>query len=145
MVHSKVRVLIYGTIWIWLLSMKDYLKTLCQNRGIARSRFEQIANVERPLSIAADIANRAKHGVLRQSRSGDFAKLQNVRISIPLTSLASIAFDKPAVRITVDIPNDSELTITAMTAFVTCRNNLMEQTHVQLGSASWTLQTTSTS
>lgn len=96
-------------LFIWLWSMKDYLKTLCENRGIAGSRIEQIVNVERPLSIAADIANRAKHGVLRESRSGDFAKLQNVMISIPQSSLASISFDKPAVRITVDTPEDAEL------------------------------------
>jgi len=95
-------------LFIWLWSMKDYLKTLCATRGIAGNRIEHIANVERSLSIAADIANRAKHGVLRESRSGDFAKLQNVRISIPQSAVASIAFGKPAVRITVAIPDDAE-------------------------------------
>ena len=97
------------TLFIWLWSMKDYLKALCATRGIAGSQIEQIANVERSLSIVADIANRAKHGVLRKSRSGDFAKLQNVSISIPQSAMASIAFDKPAVRITVNIPDDAEL------------------------------------
>ena len=96
-------------LFIWLWSMKDYLKTLCATRGIAGSRIEQIANVERSLSIAADIANRAKHGLLRKSRSGDFAKLQNVRISIPQSAVASIAFERPTIRITVSIPDDAEL------------------------------------
>gem|GEM_PF-961241 len=96
-------------LFIWIWSMKDYLKTLCETLGIAGSRIEQIANVERSLSIAADIANRAKHGVLRESRSGDFAKLQNVRISIPQSALASIAFHKPTVRIALNIPDDAEL------------------------------------
>ena len=96
-------------LFIWIWSMKDYLKTLCETLGIAGSRIEQLANIERSLSIAADIANRAKHGVLRKSRSGDFAKLQNVRISIPHSAFASIAFHRPTVRITVNIPDDAEL------------------------------------
>ena len=83
------------TLFIWLWSMKDYLKALCATRGIAGSeieqieQIEQIANVERPLSIVADIANRAKHGVLSKSRSGDFAKLQHVSISIPQSAVAT--------------------------------------------------------
>lgn len=97
------------TLFVWLWSMKDYLKALCLARGIAGRRIEQIANSERSLSIAADIANRAKHGVLKESRSGDFAKLQNVRISVPSSSLASIAFDKPAIKIAVAIPDNAEL------------------------------------
>jgi hypothetical protein len=55
------------------------------------------------------IANRAKHGVLKQSRSGDFARLQNVRISIPQSALASIKFDRPSVKIMVSVPEDAEL------------------------------------
>ena len=96
-------------LFIWLWSMKDYLKTLCATRGIAGNRIEHIANVERSLSIAADIANRAKHGVLRESRRGHFAKLQNVGISIPLAALASIAFHKPTIKFTVNIPENAEL------------------------------------
>ena len=38
-----------------------------------------------------------------------FAKLQNVSISVPQSALTSIAFDKPAVRISVGIPEDAEL------------------------------------
>ena len=97
------------TLFVWLWSMKDYLKTLCAARGIAGNRIELIANAERSLSITADIANRAKHGTLRESRSGDFAKLQNVRISVPQSALTSIAFDKPVVKISVGIPEDAEL------------------------------------
>ena len=96
-------------LFIWLWSMKDYLKSLCATRGIAGSRIEQIANVKRSLSITSDIANRAKHGVLRESRRGHFAKLQNVGISIPLAALASIAFHKPTIKFTVNIPENAEL------------------------------------
>jgi hypothetical protein len=96
-------------LFVWLWSMKDYLKTLCEVRGVVESRIEQIVNAERTLSITADIANRAKHGVLRQSRSGDFARLQNVRISIPQSALASIKFDRPSVKIMVSVPEDAEL------------------------------------
>lgn len=97
------------TLFVWLWSMKDYLKTLCASRGVAASRIEHIANAERSLSITADIANRAKHGVLKESRSGDFARLQNVSISVPQSALASIVFDRPAVKLTVDIPENAEL------------------------------------
>lgn len=97
------------TLFVWLWSMKDYLKALCKARGIAGNRIEQIANAERSLSIAADIANRAKHGTLKESRSGDFAKLQNVSISVPQSALTSIAFIKPAVRISVGMPEDAKL------------------------------------
>ena len=96
-------------LFIWVWSMKDYLKTLCKERGIPGNRIEQIANTDRSLSIVADIANRAKHGVLKESRSGDFAKLQNVKISIPQSALSSIAFEYPTIRFTVDIPADAEL------------------------------------
>jgi hypothetical protein len=97
------------TLFVWLWSMKDYLKCLCKVRGIKSKQIEQIANAERSLSIAADIANRVKHGVLTQSRSGHFARLQNVRISIPLSSVGSISFNRPTVRIEVAVPDYAEL------------------------------------
>ena len=97
------------TLFVWLWSMKDYLKSLCEARGIHGNQIEQIADSERALSISADIANRAKHGVLTRSRSGHFARLQNVRISIPMSSLGSISFDRPTVRIDVSVPDDAEL------------------------------------
>lgn len=96
-------------LFVWLWSMKDYLKTLCESRGIAADRIEHIANSNRSLAITADIANRSKHGTLKKSRSGDFAKLQNVAVSIPQSAVASIAFEKPSVIITVGIPEDAEL------------------------------------
>jgi hypothetical protein len=97
------------TLFVWLWSMKDYLKTLCKSRGIDACKIERIANENRSLSITADIANRAKHGHLKSSRSGDFAKLQNVCISIPQSALASITFEKPAVVVLVGIPEVAEL------------------------------------
>lgn len=96
-------------LFIWIWSMKDYLKILCEARGVPGKRIEQIVNSERSLAIAADIANRAKHGVLKESRSGDSARLQNVRISIPQTAMVSIAFNKDTVRMVVGLPEDAEL------------------------------------
>jgi hypothetical protein len=96
-------------LFIWLWNMKDYLKALCPSCGIASNRIEHIANAERCLTITADIANRAKHGGLRESRSEDFARLQHVGFSVPMSALSSIAFEKPAVRIVVGIPDNSEM------------------------------------
>jgi hypothetical protein len=96
-------------LFVWVWSMKDYLKTLCQDRGITGQKIENIANTNRSLSITADVANRAKHGQLTQSRSGDFARLQNVSVSIPQSAIASIAFEKQSVVIAVGIPENAEL------------------------------------
>jgi len=96
-------------LFIWIWSMKDYLKTLCGLRNVPSMRIEQIANADRSLTIVSDIANRAKHGTLTSSRSGDYAKLQNVTVTIPMSALQTIAFLKPAIKVTVELPENAEL------------------------------------
>jgi hypothetical protein len=96
-------------LFIWIWSMKDYLKELCRNRSVDPQEIERIANSEDALMIAADIANRAKHGELRNSRSGDFARLENVGYAIDQSAVESIAFRPREVEVTVAIPDDAEL------------------------------------
>ena len=100
------------TLFIWIWSMKDYLKALCKSLGVPPNEIELIANNSRALSVAADIANRAKHGTLKDSRCGDFARLDEVSITLPQSALRSIAFDRPTVRLDVGIPDDAELRAT---------------------------------
>lgn len=99
-------------LFIWVWSMKDYLKELCRTRNINPQQIEDIVNAESSLMIASDIANRAKHGVLRQSRTGEFAKLDAVQIALPQNVIRSIAFQDSTIRIDVGIPDDAELTAT---------------------------------
>lgn len=99
-------------LYIWIWSMKDYLKELCRREGVNPQRIEDLVNTESSLMIAADIANRAKHGELRQSRTGDFAKLEGVQVSLPQGALESICFRDSTIQIDVAIPDDAELTAT---------------------------------
>ncbi|WP_436716571.1 hypothetical protein U8335_03925 [Roseiconus lacunae] len=96
-------------LFIWVWSMKDYLKALCRVSGADPKRIERIVNAEPSLMIVADVANRAKHGNLTQSRTGDYAKLDSVRVSIPLEAIGSIAFQESEIRVDVAIPDDTEL------------------------------------
>ncbi|WP_442510776.1 hypothetical protein SH528x_002419 [Novipirellula sp. SH528] len=96
-------------LFIWIWSMKDYLKELCRNRSVDPQGIERIVNTVDALMIAADIANRAKHGELRNSRTGDFARLENVGYTIDRSAVESIAFRPREVELTVAIPDDAEL------------------------------------
>lgn len=79
-------------IFVWLWSAKDYLKEIARSNGKSPQEIENIVNREKSLQYVADIANRSKHGVLNQSRSGEFAELANVGISIPQHAMKSLVF-----------------------------------------------------
>ena len=70
-------------LFIWVWSLKDYLKTSFEANGLEGRSVEEEANRCTALTYVADIANRAKHGELQKSRSGDFAELTDVGFSIP--------------------------------------------------------------
>ena len=99
-------------LFIWIWSMKDYLKELCRARSVNPQQIEDVVNTEPSLMIASDVANRAKHGELRQSRTGEFAKLDGVQIVLPQNVIQSIGFQDSTIRIDVGIPDDAELTAT---------------------------------
>ncbi|EKJ99357.1 hypothetical protein RBSH_05331 [Rhodopirellula baltica SH28] len=99
-------------LFIWVWSMKDYLKELCRHGNVNPKKIEDLVNTESSLMIAADIANRSKHGELRQSRTGEFAKLQDVQIALPQNIIQSIGFHDSTIQIEVAIPDDAELNAT---------------------------------
>ena len=89
--------------------MKDHLKEAYRTKGLGPRQIELIANKCVPLLLVSDIANRAKHGVLRDSRSGKFAELVNVGYTIPQTAIAKITFGAFSVATEVSNPSDVEL------------------------------------
>jgi len=70
-------------LFIWTWSLKDYLKSSFESKGLPGKTIEEIANRCLALTYVADIANRAKHGDLRKSRSGEFAELLEVGFNAP--------------------------------------------------------------
>lgn len=79
-------------LFIWTWSLKDYLKACFEAKGLRGKRVEEEVNRCQALTYVTDIANRAKHGELRESRSGDFAELIDVGFNVPQESVERIVF-----------------------------------------------------
>jgi hypothetical protein len=77
-------------LFIWTWNLKDYLKSGFEARGLSRQEVENQVNQCSALKYVADIANRAKHGSLRESRSGQFAELVNVGHKMAQDSIEQI-------------------------------------------------------
>ena len=77
-------------LFIWMWSLKDYLKTCFEANGLRGIVVEEEVNRCPALMYVADIANRAKHGVLRESRSNEFAELVDVGFNTPQESVELI-------------------------------------------------------
>ena len=77
-------------IWIWIA--KDYLKLLAETKGRNPNQTERVCSDDPHLNVCADLANRIKHGRLNRSRSGKFAKLGEVRFTVPQSAVRSITF-----------------------------------------------------
>lgn len=91
--------LIATFVWIW--SVKDYLKELARQRGKNPEGVENIVNAYPALQIVADIANGAKHGKLKDSRSGRFPRLSRTTLVVPREALSSLTFAAQEVTIAV--------------------------------------------
>lgn len=78
-------------LFVWTWSLKDYLKLCFEAKGLRGKTVEEIANRCQAMKYVADIANRAKHGELRESRSGDFAELIDVGFNAPQECIERIA------------------------------------------------------
>ena len=96
-------------LFVWVWSLKDYLKAVYKTRGLDPSFVERVVNESRALQYVADIANRAKHGVLRTSRSGAFAELIDVGFTVPQSSIAKITVGAFAVGMDITNLDDVEL------------------------------------
>lgn len=97
------------SLFIWIWSMKDYLKELARARGTDPKLIEKIADSELSLGISADIANRAKHGYLQNSRSGKFPRLANVGFTIPGTAIGRIVVEAFDVSLHATLPDSASL------------------------------------
>jgi hypothetical protein len=86
-------------LFIWMWSLKDYLKTCFEANGLSGNVVENEVNRCPALMYVADIANRAKHGVLRESRSGEFAELVDVGFTAPQDSIKLITIAGPEATI----------------------------------------------
>jgi hypothetical protein len=96
-------------LFVWTWSLKDYLKEVYTAKKLEPRHVETVVNQSLALQYVADIANRAKHGVLRQSRSGKFAQLVGVGFTVPQTAIARISVGAFSVGIDVAKPNEVEL------------------------------------
>lgn len=56
------------TMFVWVWSFKDHLKAHARGLGKSDRWIEAEASADPSLSVCADIANRLKHGELRESR-----------------------------------------------------------------------------
>lgn len=97
------------TLFIWVWSLKDHLKELCKVRNLDPQTVEEVVNRSPSLQYVADIANRAKHGILRNSRSGQYAELSDLGFTVPQTAVARITVGAFNVGIDVARPDEVEL------------------------------------
>ena len=84
-------------LFVWIWSLKDYLKLCFVAKGLEANRCQA-------LTFVADIANRAKHGDLRESRSGEFAELVEVGLNAPQECIERITFAGPDVTLQIKDP-----------------------------------------
>lgn len=91
-------------LFVWIWSLKDYLKLCFVAKGLGAKAVEEEANRCQALTFVADIANRAKHGDLRESRSGEFAELVEVGLNAPQECIERITFAGPDVTLQIKDP-----------------------------------------
>jgi hypothetical protein len=89
-----------STVFLWLWSLKDYVKKLCMAKGADDRWVENAVNSDSDLCVCADIANSLKHcGLDSKSRSNRCPKLGNVVYKIDSAELASFKFYESGVTI----------------------------------------------
>ena len=91
-------------LFIWTWSLKDHLKECFDTTGLNGKVVEEEVNRCRALAYVSDIANRAKHGVLSKSRSGEFAELVDVGFNAPLEAIERISVAGPEVTLQIKDP-----------------------------------------
>jgi hypothetical protein len=96
-------------LFVWVWSFKDYLKNAFLNSGLDAQIVEETVNKRACLQYVADVANAAKHGKLRESRSGKFAELADVGWSVPQHAIQKISVGAFNVDIHVHNPHAVEL------------------------------------
>ena len=96
------------TMFLWLWSLKDYVKKYVINKGKSKSWVESKVNADPYLCICADIANSLKHGGLDpkfNTRSNKNPTLGKINYQIPQKAMGSITFGAFDVGLKVDKPS----------------------------------------
>lgn len=103
------------SLFVWVWSLKDPIKYAYEARGLRGALVEEVVNASTELSYVADIANRAKHGRLSSSRSGEYPELIDVGFTIPDFAVAKITVAGPDVTLEVKDPEQVEIHATIAT------------------------------
>lgn len=80
------------TMFVWIWSFKDHLKAHARKLGKSDRWVEAEASADSALSVCADIANRLKHGELRDSRSMKSPRLGALTYSVPQEAMGKLTF-----------------------------------------------------
>ncbi len=91
-------------VFVWVWTLKDYLKELAASVGQPAQSVEALVNSDSNLQLCADLANREKHARLKNSRSGKFAKLGKPRYTIPQKGIGALFVEASSVTIDVSKP-----------------------------------------
>jgi len=102
-------------LFVWTWSLKDYLKACFVTKGLQGMAVEDEVNRCPALAYVADIANRAKHGALRESRSGEFAELVDVGFNAPQDAIERITVAGPDVTMHIKYPQLVQIHATVAT------------------------------
>lgn len=97
------------TLFVWVWSLKDHLRERYKAKHLDPRLVEDVVNQCPALQYVADIANRAKHGILRESRSGMFAELVDVGVNVPQKAISKIAVSAFSVEVDVEKSEEVEL------------------------------------
>jgi hypothetical protein len=99
-------------LFIWIWSLKDYLKEAYLRQGFEPREVEELVNRTQALQYVSDVANRAKHARPSDSRSGEFAELVEVGLEVPQTALSRLSVEAFSVGVEVAQPHEVKLCAT---------------------------------
>jgi hypothetical protein len=94
------------SLCVW--SLKDYLKEAMREHDKDPQEIENLIDGDWYLKVSSDLANNIKHGILKRSRSGLFAKMDPVSIEMPSKSLGQITFFEAKIVFDVQRPQEAE-------------------------------------
>jgi hypothetical protein len=80
-------------------------------QGGSRNEIEKIVNSDYDLKICADLANKLKHGKLKQSRSGLFPSFGELEFSFDHKAISSLTFTDKDVIFDIGLPNDLNISV----------------------------------
>jgi hypothetical protein len=103
-----------SSIFLWLWSLKDYVKKYAFKKGKNKNWVEEKINSDPYLCICADLANSLKHGGLDQKfkpRSGKSPKLGALNYYVPQKAMESLSIGALDVNLQI---SDSSLVVLEM-------------------------------